>query len=104
VRINRRIYKAIEETELFPEGDFSMEISSPGVDEPLKLNRQYKKNIGRFLEVEFKDESKTEGKLLVVTDVDIIIETTEGKGKKAIVQEVLVPLENIKSAVVQIRF
>lgn len=104
VRINRRVYKAIEETALYPEGDFSMEVSSPGIDEPLKLNRQYKKNIGRFLEIVFNDDSKKEGKLLEVTDTDIIIETTEGKGKKAIVQHVLVPFENTKSAVVQIRF
>ncbi|MFY7964849.1 MAG: ribosome maturation factor [Chitinophagaceae bacterium] len=104
VRINRRICKSIEETGLYPEGDFSLEVSSPGVDEPLKLNRQYKKNIGRFLEIEFKDESKIEGKLIEVTETDIIIETVEGKGKKAVTQQVLVPLDKVKSALVQIRF
>lgn len=104
VRINRKLYKQIEESGLYPDGDFSLEVSSPGVDEPLKLNRQYKKNIGRFLEIVLNDESKKEGKLLEVTDTDIIIETIDGKGKKAIVQQVLVSLTNVKLAVVQIRF
>jgi ribosome maturation factor RimP len=104
VKINRKLYKLIEETELYPEGDFSLEVSSPGIDEPLKLNRQFTKNIGRSLEVLLNDETKKEGKLITATDTDIIIETTEGKGKKAITQQVLIPMEQIKSAVVQIKF
>ncbi len=104
VQINRKLYKAIEELAIYPEGDFSLEISSPGVDEPLKLNRQYKKNIGRFVEIIFNDDSVKEGKLLEVTETDIIIETVDGKGKKAVTQQVLVPISNIKTATVQVRF
>ena len=55
VRFNRKLYKTIEELALFNEGDFSLELSSPGVSEPLKLIRQYTKNIGRFVEVLFID-------------------------------------------------
>src|SRR5947209_19423889 len=44
---NRKLYKMLEESGLFPADDFSLEVSSPGLDEPLKLHRQYKKNIGR---------------------------------------------------------
>src|SRR5689334_2746025 len=44
---NRRLYRQIEESALFPNNDFSLEISSPGLEEPLKLRRQYLKNIGR---------------------------------------------------------
>jgi ribosome maturation factor RimP len=104
IRINRKLYKLIEEKGMYPEGDFSLEISSPGVDEPLKLYRQYKKNIGRNVEVVFADDTKQEGKLFEATETDILIETTEGKGKKAVTQQVLIPLANIKKAVVQIKF
>ena len=48
VQYNRRLYKQIEEENMFPGGDFSLEVSSPGLDEPLKLRRQYLKNIGRI--------------------------------------------------------
>lgn len=104
VRINRRICKSIEETAMYPDGDYSMEVSSPGVDEPLKLNRQYKKNIGRFLEIELNDESKKEGKLLEANETDIVVETIDGKGKKAVTQQITIAFTTIKKAVVQIRF
>jgi len=101
---NRRLYKAIEEAAWFPEGDFALEVSSPGVDEPLILNRQYVKNIGRKVEVTLNDDTLKEGTLLNVTEADILIEWTEGKGKKATQQQLLIPFENIKSTIVQIQF
>jgi ribosome maturation factor RimP len=104
VQINRKLYKVIEEQSLYPDGDFSLEVSSPGVDEPLQSIRQYKKNIGRSLEIVFNDDSNKEGKLLEVTETDIIIETIDGKGKKAITQQVIVPLVNVKKAIVQVKF
>src|SRR3954466_2645401 len=52
---NRKLYKILEESAMFPDGDFSLEVSSPGLDEPLKLFRQYKKNIGRFIEITLND-------------------------------------------------
>lgn len=104
VRFNRRLYKMIEEAAMYPEGDFSLEVSSPGIDEPLKLHRQYNKNIGRDLGITFNDGSVKEGKLLSVSDNDILVEITEGKGKKAVTQQVVVAFVDIKEAVVQVKF
>lgn len=104
VRFNRALYKRIEESGMYPDGDFSLEVSSPGIDEPLKLHRQYTKNIGREVEVSFTDGSTKEGKLVSVAEADIIIEHTEGKGKKAVTQQLVIPFENIKSTTVQIKF
>lgn len=104
VHFNRKIYKLIEETGLFAAGEFSLEVSSPGVDEPLRLRRQYLRNSGRKIEVVFADGSKKEGKLLEVTGADIILEHTTGKGKKAKTEQLVIPFENIKTTTVQIRF
>ncbi len=104
VSFNRKIYKLIEESGMFPEGDFSLEVSSPGIDEPLKLHRQYVKNIGRSIEVVMNDGSKKEGKLLEVTEANITLECTEGKGKKAVTQQLIISFNNIKSTTVQIKF
>lgn len=104
VYFNRQLYKLIDEAGLFPPGEFSLEVSSPGVDEPLKLHRQYAKNTGRQVEVIFKDGTKKEGKLLQVTDADIIIEQQTGKGKKAVTQQLVIPFDNIKTTTVQIQF
>ena len=104
VKFNRGLYKMIEEKGWYPEGNFSLEISSPGIDEPLVSQRQYFKNVGRDLEIVFTDGSKKIGTLMAVTAEDILIQTTEGKGKKAVTQQLLVPFNNIKSTTVQIKF
>lgn len=104
VQFNRKLYKLIEESGMYPAGDFSLEVSSPGVDEPLKMHRQYIKNTGRDIEVVFTDDTRKEGKLIAVTESDILLEHTEGKGKKAVTQQLVIPFSNIKSTTVQVKF
>ncbi|MBC9911026.1 ribosome maturation factor [Chitinophaga varians] len=82
VSFNRKLYALLETSELFPDNDFSLEVSSPGLDEPLKLHRQYLKNIGRKVEVTLLDGAVKEGTLLAVTDDSITIEETIGKKKE----------------------
>ena len=104
IKINRAMYKIIEENGWYPDGNFSLEVSSPGIDEPLLLLRQYKKNIGRPVEVTLTDTKKKEGKLLDADETSVTIEETTGKGKKAIIQAVTIPLDQIKQTIVQIVF
>lgn len=104
VQFNRKLYKLIEESGLYPEGDFSLEVSSPGVEEPLKFIRQYKKNIGRTLQITFTDDTVKEGVLETVAEADIVLSHTTGKGKKAVTEKLVIPFNNIKSATVQIKF
>ena len=104
IKINRALYKIMEEMGMYPDGDFSLEVSSPGLDEPLKLLRQYKKNIGRDVELVMNDDAKKEGKLTAVTEENITIEYTEGKGKKAVVKTDEIPFDTIKQTKVQIKF
>jgi len=104
IKINRALYKKIEEMGMYPDGDFSLEISSPGVDEPLKLLRQYKKNIGRNVEVVTNDDAKKEGLLKEVTEDNITIEHTEGKGKKAVTLDTVIGFNDIKQTKVLIKF
>ena len=104
VQYNRRLYKQIEEEAMFPGADFSLEISSPGLDEPLKLHRQYVKNIGRPVEVLQKEGIKTEGKLISVTDNEITVEEQRGKGKKIELVQHTIPIEDIKMTKIQIKF
>jgi len=101
---NRALYKKIEEENLFPNGDFSLEVSSPGVDEPLKLFRQYKKNIGRTVEVILKDGIKVAGKLLEVSEQAITVEETKGKNKKKEVLQHSFLFDQIKSTKIQTVF
>jgi len=87
---------------------YVLEVSSPGISRPLKLRRQYPRNIGRRVEVSLKDGSKREGTLLAVSDEDVTIEektrVKEGKSKKMQVLQSKIPFEDIKKTVVKISF
>lgn len=104
VSLNRKLYKKIEEAALYPEGDFSLEVSSPGLDEPLKMHRQYVKNISRHVEVLQLDGQLTEGVLTAVNENDIEVTATIGKNKKKEVVQHTIPFINIKSTKIQIKF
>lgn len=83
IKMNRSLRKQIEESGMFPEGNFALEISSPGIDTPLKLPRQYTKNIGRKLSIELNDEDNTiiNGKLTQTDDIGITISQFHKKTK-----------------------
>lgn len=104
VQYNRKLYKLIEEAGMYPEGEFSLELSSPGLDEPLKLHRQYIKNTGRFVEVLLMDGVKREGKLVTATETEIAVEEIKGKGKKAETILHMIPFDQIKTTKIQIKF
>jgi len=104
VQYNRRLYKEIEESHMFPNGDFSLEVSSPGLDEPLKSLRQYLKNLDRNVEVIETDGNKKEGKLLSVSGEAIIIEEEKGHGKKKEIVQHTIRFDNIKTTKIQIKF
>jgi ribosome maturation factor RimP len=104
IEYNRKLYKQLEEGGLFPNDDFSLEVSSPGLDEPLKLFRQYKKNISRFVEITLKDSTRKEGKLMEATEDGVIIETETGKGKKKETKQESVLFDQIKNTKIQVKF
>ena len=104
VQYNRRLYKQLEEENIYPNGDFSLEVSSPGLDEPLKLHRQYLKNIGRNVEVMDKEGKKMEGRLADVSESGIVVEEIKGKGKKMETVQHAVSFADIKTTRVQIKF
>ena len=99
--VNRRLYSAIEAGQMFPDGDFSLEVSSPGVDEPLAETRQYKKNIGRTVAITSGEDIEQTGVLKEVTDEGIVLEM---KNKKKEITIVEIPFSQIKKTVVQIIF
>lgn len=100
--VNRKLYAALEASAMFPDGDFSLEVSSPGIGEPLTQLRQYVKNIGRTITVEPTEGPEVSGVLKEVTEDKILLEITTGKKKE--ISEVTLPFSFIKKAVVEVRF
>lgn len=102
VSIHRRLYHILEEGGMFPAGDFSLEVSSPGIDEPLLQLRQYNKNVGRKVAVTDQQDKETIGMLTAVTDAGLTLEVKKPKEKVATTVEI--PFTDIKKTVVQIIF
>lgn len=84
--------------------DFELEVTSPGLDQPFKVFRQYQKNLGRDVEVKMADGLKTEGKLLAADEKGIEIEQKTGKGKQQVVKQLNIPFADIKETRLIIKF
>jgi ribosome maturation factor RimP len=91
------------------EHDFSLEVASAGVSSPLKHIRQYKKNVGRILQVE-TDSVNIEAKLVEANDDFIVMEWEArepkkiGKGKETVQKKQEISYTQIKRAIVIIIF
>ena len=102
--ISRHVGFHLEEENVL-EKAYNLEVSSPGVGEPLKLIRQYTKNIGREVSVKLANGDKIEGELLSVDESTVIIEAkVKEKGKKAQLVEISVEFNNIVETKVLISF
>ncbi|WP_219223850.1 ribosome assembly cofactor RimP [Pedobacter antarcticus] len=102
--ISRHVGFHLEEENTI-EKAYNLEVSSPGVGEPLKLKRQYQKNIGRDLSVKLSDGQLKEGKLLSVDAEFITIEEkVKEKGKKAQLVETSLNFDHILETKVLISF
>lgn len=104
VAISRHVGFHLEEENVI-ESAYHLEVTSPGLGEPLLLNRQYVKNIGRDISIKSKDGSTHEGKLLAVNEADITVEEKiKEKGKKVQLVENTFELDQIIETKVLISF
>lgn len=104
--IHRHILKNIDrEVE-----DYSLEVSSPDLMKPLKVKRQYIKNIGRTLSVKTVAKDKLEGVMINANDHGIVLHTKTReaipgrKAKQLIEKEVEIPFDQIAEAKIVISF
>lgn len=102
--ISRKLAEVLEEREVI-EGRYVIEVSSPGVDRPIKFIRQYPKHIGREIEVVTKEKKKYQGVLLDVTEDEIELSIKSGNLKKELKSDTLkLSFSNIDKTKVVLRF
>jgi len=106
IKLSRQVEHNLDrETE-----DFSLEVTSPGLDKPFRVFKQYVKNLGREVKVKSLEGIEVEGKLIEAEEDHIIVETKEKKrieGRKAkewITEEVNIPMAQIKETQIKIVF
>lgn len=105
IRISRHVEHNLDREE----EDFSLEVTSPNVTDPIVKRRQYNKNINRILKVKTEDK-KFEGKLIEINENNITLQWKArepkpiGKGKVTMVKEQIIPFDQIEQAKVKITF
>ena len=80
------------------EEDYELKVSSPGLDSPFKLFRQYKNYIGKEIEILTKEEKKEAGVLKLLSEKLIELEVLVGKKKKKEKVVMTIPFEDIVEA------
>ena len=104
-----RISRHVEHNLNREEEDFSLEVTSPSITDPIQDKRQYNNNVGRILQLK-TNEGSFEGKLTEIAEDQLVLEwkTREpkpiGKGKRTVEKKEFFPIENILEAKVKIIF
>ena len=108
--ISRHVGFFLEEENIIEQA-YNLEVSSPGIDTPLKSLRQYRKNLNRSLNVHLIYGTQHEGKLISADDRGITLEENikperiaGQKNKKAELIENLIPFDQIAESKVLISF
>ena len=92
------------------EHDFSLQVMSPGLSEPLKLPRQFKKNMGREVDILLNNDEKVAGEIADVDDEKVTLTLRYrrpklvGKGKEDVVEDKEILYSDIKKALIVIKF
>lgn len=105
IRISRHVEHNLDREE----EDFGLEVTSPDISHPLRVRRQYLKNMNRILKVKTEDQ-ELEGTLVSANDKEISLrwKTREpkpiGKGKVTVEKNASIAFSSIKEAKVKIIF
>lgn len=104
------VSRAVEHNLDRESSDFSLEVSSVSITEPIKMQRQYNKNLGRKLRVKTLEGDKIEGNLTEIKETGIVLEWKArepkpvGKGKHTVEKVQEINFESIKEAKAVITF
>ncbi len=97
--VSREIEEQIESLGLI-DSSYRLEVSSPGVDRPLKYLKQYPKHINRKFEISYKPNDETKklvGKLLRIEGENLVFQSDQKN-------EIIINFNNIKKAKVLVSF
>ena len=97
--VSRKISELFDTPPLAGEfvGTFVLEVTSPGVDRPLTEQKHWRRAVKRNVEVHLKDKSIVVGRIIEVTDTEVILQTSGN-------EPVGITLTDIARGLVQVEF
>jgi len=106
VEVSRFLQSELESTDIFERHE--LEVSSAGMEEPLKVIKQYQKRVGQEVSVVTFDGQKRTGKLCAAGESEITLEEQSSRkidGKKEIqIKQIVIPFNTIKETKVNFSF
>ncbi|MFF9352128.1 ribosome maturation factor RimP [Streptomyces sp. NPDC014734] len=100
--LSRAISQKLDETDAMGEGEYVLEVSSPGADRPLTEHRHYVRATGRLARFRLREGGELVARILGVDDEGIDLEVPGVKGRKATSRRIA--LDEIAGARVEIEF
>lgn len=101
--VSRELSARLDEMD-FGIGRYVLEVTTPGLDQPLKLRRQYAKNVGRNLKVHRRDKSILSGKLSRTDEQGIVLVQEVKEGRNRSEKELTITFDDIEKAFVTVSF
>lgn len=106
VQLSRQVEHKLDRDE----EDFSLEVTSPGLDKPFRVFRQYVKNIGRPVKVKTEDGRAHEGTLVEADEHKVVLERREKqriegrKAKEWVTKQSIIEMDDIVETKIEIVF
>ncbi|WP_326652957.1 MULTISPECIES: ribosome maturation factor RimP [unclassified Streptomyces] len=103
--LSRAVSEKLDETDAMGEGEYVLEVSSPGADRPLTKHRHYVRAVGRLVKFQLHDAGTADelvARILTVDDEGLDLEVPGVKGRKPTARRVT--FAEIAKARVEIEF
>ncbi|MEV6652779.1 ribosome maturation factor RimP [Streptomyces sp. NPDC051219] len=100
--LSRDISEKLDETDAMGEGEYVLEVSSPGADRPLTEHRHYVRATGRLVKLNLHEDGELVARILQVDDEGLDLEVPGVKGRKPTARRVI--FAEIAKARVEIEF
>lgn len=91
----RTVGDVLDASDVMGSAAYTLEVSTPGVDHPLATSAQFRRNVGRLLEVRLTDDAVRTGRLTAAGPDGIRLEDDPDH---------TIPLDQIARAMVQVEF
>ncbi|MEU8531354.1 ribosome maturation factor RimP [Streptomyces sp. NPDC048629] len=100
--LSRAISTKLDETDLMGEGEYNLEVTSPGAERPLSQARHYVRATGRLARLQLREGGELVARILTVDDDGLDVEVPGVKGRKSTARRI--EFADIVKARVEIEF
>jgi len=100
--VSRALSAKLDETDAMGEGEYTLEVGTPGAERPLKEHRHYVRATGRLVKFQLTDGDELVARILKADDEGLDLEVPGVKGRRPTVRRLAYP--DVDKARVQVEF